>query len=548
MPSPDENEKQPEPTLETTRAAQPADDPGLIAGRYRIGHVLGRGGGGTVWLARDEHLGREVALKRVAGETDAEVLVERGLREARTSAALAHDNVVRVFDAFEHEGSPWIVMEYVPGRSLAQLLEGGRSLPVPQVARIGAQLASALAAAHALGILHRDVKPANVLLDEDAQTAKLTDFGIARGEEDHQLTRTGMVSGTAAYFSPELARGQDPAAASDVWALGATLYTAVEGRRPFPDAANAVAQLHTIAREEPLEPLRAGPLTPVLAGMLHDDPTRRWDAGRAARELGRVAAGGDSTATTTEQQVWGSAPTQQQAPVDSTRVVPVAQPRGYARERHAAPAAPHTPSRTAHAAPLTTTRRRSGVGAVLTWLVAIPLLALLGWLVWTVVGQGDGPGDGTSQTSTAPGASGEVTEAEANEFVRGFYQTLVRDGLDAARAKLGPDADVDPGITDGLTRIDYGNSVTTAGDDGAQQVAIDVTYNYGSTTYAQRETLLVAREDGQLKIVERSTTEPVITRPDEGDQGDGQTDDAGSGNNGNGNGRGNNGNGNNGDD
>src|SRR5690606_31774495 len=137
------------------------------------------------------------------------------------------------------EGSPWIVMEHVPGPSLSAVLEGGRALPVRQVARIGAQVATALAAAHGAGVVHRDVKPGNVLLtDESGRDAKLTDFGIARAEDDHQLTRTGMVSGTAAYFSPELARGEEPSAASDVWALGATLYAAVEGRRPYPDAGN----------------------------------------------------------------------------------------------------------------------------------------------------------------------------------------------------------------------------------------------------------------------------------------------------------------------
>ena len=258
---------------ETTTAAPLSEDPTLVADRYRILRTLGRGGGGIVWLARDENLGRQVALKKVAGEADTEILLTRGMREARTSAALAHDHVVRVYDAFEHEGAPWIVMEYVPGPSLAQLIEGGKALPPEQVARIGSQVATALAAAHGAGVLHRDVKPANVLLtDDSAEHAKLTDFGIARAEEDHQLTRTGLVSGTAAYFSPEVAQGQDPSPASDVWALGATLYTAVEGRRPFPDAPNAVAQLHTIVRETPAEPRLAGPLTPVLVGMLHGDP------------------------------------------------------------------------------------------------------------------------------------------------------------------------------------------------------------------------------------------------------------------------------------
>src|SRR5690606_12831928 len=179
-----------------------------------------------------------------------------------------------------------------PGPSLASLLEDGGRLPVRQVAHIGAQMATALASAHGAGVVHRDVKPGNVLLtDATGRDAKLTDFGIARAEEDHQLTRTGMVSGTAAYFSPEVAAGDDPSAAADVWALGATLYTAVEGRRPYPDAANPVAQLHTIVRDRPRPPERAGALTPVLAGMLDPDPRTRWTAARAAEGLSAVARG-----------------------------------------------------------------------------------------------------------------------------------------------------------------------------------------------------------------------------------------------------------------
>ncbi|WP_130014893.1 serine/threonine-protein kinase, partial [Serinicoccus sediminis] len=281
----------------TTSPAPASQDPSLVAGRYRIVRTLGRGGGGHVWLATDENLGRQVALKRVAGETDTEVLLSRGFREARTSATLAHQHVVRVYDAFEHEGSPWIVMEFVEGPSLAELISDGRRLPPDQVAAIGAQMATALAAAHRAGILHRDVKPANVLLTGgEGHDAKLTDFGIARADEDPQLTRTGFVSGTAAYFSPELARGEDPSTASDVWALGATLYAAVEGRRPFDERPNAVAQLHTIAREEPRPPRYAGELTPALRGMLDPDPATRWDAARAARERRAVAEGrGPST-------------------------------------------------------------------------------------------------------------------------------------------------------------------------------------------------------------------------------------------------------------
>ncbi|MFX0538004.1 serine/threonine-protein kinase [Ornithinimicrobium sp. Y1847] len=521
---------------DTTAAAPSLDDPGLVAGRYRIRRTLGRGGGGIVWLAEDEHLGREVALKKVSGEADTDVLLTRGMREARISATLASEHVVRVYDAFEHEGAPWIVMEYVPGPSLADLIQDGSHLPVRTVASIGAQVAAALAAAHGAGVLHRDVKPANVLLtDDSASDAKLTDFGIARGDEDHQLTRTGMVSGTAAYFSPEIAAGEDPSPASDVWALGATLYAAVEGRRPFPDAANAVAQLHTIVREDPIEPERAGPLKPVLAGMLNGDPQQRWTAERAARELRRVADAPEGSAGTTRgaagaaavgagsgsgpEEVWGAGATRQHAPVTSTRQVPVTQAAGgYARTQSPSgppprEAAPRTQSPRAQAprsAPRPVARRRAPSSrTVLTWLIAIPLLVLLGWLAWTIIDQTGGlGGDGSSQTSPVA-STGEVDAAEANQLVRSFYLALVGDGgLEEARTMLGPDAQVDPEIADGLTRIAYDNSVTTAGPDGTQQIEIDVDYTYGDTVLEQRETLLVGRnEAGDPVILERSTTD-----------------------------------------
>ncbi|WP_122262363.1 serine/threonine-protein kinase [Ornithinimicrobium cerasi] len=540
---------EPDPDLETTTTAPLADDPTLVAGRYRIERTLGRGGGGIVWLARDENLGREVALKKVSGETDTEILLTRGMREARTSAALAHDHVVRVYDAFEHEGSPWIVMEYVPGPSLADLIDGGTVLPPERVATIGAQVATALAAAHGAGVLHRDVKPGNVLLtDETGTHAKLTDFGIARAEGDHQLTRTGLVSGTAAYFSPEMAQGEDPTQASDVWALGATLYAAVEGRRPFPDAPNAVAQLHTIVREAPAEPRLAGPLTPVLAGMLHGDPQQRWSAERAAAALRTIAGGGETAEGRRGAGPAGTPPTwadaagtgaagaaaagvaagaagwadagtdtQQHHPVGTTRQVPVVE------GSHARAARPGR-ARPTVAPPRGPARSRPRWGTIAVWLLALPLAALLGWLVWTIATTGDGPGDGSGTTSTAPaGDARAVTPEEAGDLARTFYQTLLPPGgLDAARQYLGPDADVDPGISDGLTRVEWDQVTTEPAEDGSVAVGITVRYFYGESVLEQREDLVVARTEpgGSPLIVGRVTGEPAVTEPDSDSDGD----------------------------
>ncbi len=268
--------------------------PDLIAGRYRVVRAIGRGGMGTVWLCRDEVLGREVAVKQVGmlpGESATESA--RALREARSSAALNHRNVVSVFDVVDsQEGNAWLVMEYVPSKTLAEITRDEGQVPPRRAARIGAQVADGLAAAHAAGTIHRDVKPGNILVgDNDA--AKISDFGIARGAGDDQLTRTGLVTGTPSYFSPELARGEDPGPESDVYALGATLYAAVEGRPPYPEQRNAIVLLQKIAADEPPAPTHAGPLAGPIARMMDRDPRSRWTMADAAHALRRVAEHGD---------------------------------------------------------------------------------------------------------------------------------------------------------------------------------------------------------------------------------------------------------------
>ena len=261
--------------------------PEIIAGRYVVLRAVGRGGMGTVWLCRDELLGREVAVKQVGvlpGESVPDLA--RALREARSSAALQHPHVVSVFDAVEADDHIWLVMEYVPGETLSQLIARDGRLDPERVAAIGAQVADGLAAAHRRGTVHRDVKPGNVLIAGD--TAKISDFGIARTHGDEQLTRPGLVMGTPLYFSPELARGADPTPAADVWALGATLYAAVEGVPPIADRGNAIATLAAIADTRPPHPEHAGFLTDAIGRMLDPDPASRWTMADAAHALGRL--------------------------------------------------------------------------------------------------------------------------------------------------------------------------------------------------------------------------------------------------------------------
>jgi hypothetical protein len=277
----------------------------VLQGRYALLRELGRGAMGVVWLARDGLLRREVAVKQLLvpaglGQVAAGEAASRAMREARIAARLHHPNAISVFDVVTADGQPWLVMEYLPSRSLAETLAGApdKALPPAVVAAIGARVAAALAAAHELGIVHRDVKPGNVLLG-DRGAVKITDFGIARASDDVAVTQTGMMAGTPAYLAPEVARGFEPEAASDVFALGATLYAAVEGQPPFGVDENNLALLHRVASGQYRPPASAGPLTEVLHRLLAADPRARPTAATAAELLGGVerAAPADAVAT-----------------------------------------------------------------------------------------------------------------------------------------------------------------------------------------------------------------------------------------------------------
>ncbi len=265
----------------------------LIGDRYRLVARIGSGAMGVVWHAHDTLLNRGVAVKVLlvhGGMTTAQTQEanQRALREGRIAARLHHPHAISVYDVVEHAGRPCLVMEFLPSRSLSDLLAEQRFLPVDQVSRIGAQIASALAAAHAAGIVHRDVKPGNVLLAEDG-TAKLTDFGISRAAGDSTITATGVLAGTPAYLAPEVAQGHDAGYASDVFSLGATLYTAVEGEPPFGFAANPIALLYRIANESAPPPRQAGALTDTLVRMLRSDPDHRPAATEVEHALAGVA-------------------------------------------------------------------------------------------------------------------------------------------------------------------------------------------------------------------------------------------------------------------
>ncbi|GAB2849389.1 hypothetical protein GCM10022221_56030 [Actinocorallia aurea] len=266
----------------------------LLGGRYRLLGEIGRGGMGAVWRARDTMLDRDIAVKEVTfgpglSHREKEILKQRTLREAKASARLNHPNVVTVHDVVEEEGRPWIVMELVPAPSLQDILDTERTIEPHRAAEIGVQVLEALRAAHARGILHRDVKPSNILITDGVPArVVLTDFGIAQMEGDVTLTQTGLVMGSPAYIPPERVQGERATAASDLWSLGATLFAAVEGYAPY-ERPDAMAALSAALSEPVPRPRNAGRLTRVLEGLLTREPSARMTGEQALPLLSDVS-------------------------------------------------------------------------------------------------------------------------------------------------------------------------------------------------------------------------------------------------------------------
>ncbi|MEV4820295.1 protein kinase [Micromonospora sp. NPDC049274] len=324
--------------------------PQLVADRYRLLSPLGQGGMGRVWKARDEVLHRDVAIKELVpppGLTDEErrEMRERSLREARAIARLNHINVVRIFDVLRTDGDPWIVMEYVASKSLQDTLAEDGPVSVARTIEIGLGVLGALNAAHKAGVMHRDVKPGNVLLGDDGRVV-LTDFGLATIPGDPNVTRTGMVLGSPAYISPERAREGTAGPEADLWSLGATLYAAVEGKSPYARP-SAIATLAALATEPMPPPKNAGPLKPVLTGLLQKDPNERITAEVAERLL-RRAGGKRARGISLLDGVRRPGPNGPREP--RPPLVPAPRPAEESAARPVSPPAPRTPPPVAAAA------------------------------------------------------------------------------------------------------------------------------------------------------------------------------------------------------
>ncbi|MFI2029682.1 serine/threonine-protein kinase [Streptomyces buecherae] len=449
----------------------------LLAGRYRLGEVLGRGGMGTVWRARDETLGRTVAVKELrfpssVDEDEKRRLITRTLREAKAIARIRSNGAVTVYDVVDEDDRPWIVMELIEGRSLADVVRDDGALTPRRAAEVGLAVLDVLRAAHREGILHRDVKPSNVLIADDGRVV-LTDFGIAQVEGDPSVTSTGMLVGAPSYIAPERARGHRPGPPSDLWSLGGLLYAAVEGVPPY-DKSTAIATL-TAVMTEPLDPPKnAGMLEEVIYGLLAKDPTHRLDdAGARALLTAAVNAPDDvidrpvSAVEPTRTMPLPAAPTgpltpprpggARQAPAAGTLPGAAGRPAGRAagatglasggqptpRRDAATPPRPHAVPG-APAAPGPAGGSRASITDVvpkrtLVIVVVVVLLAVLGTVLAFAL-DGGGDGDKSGAQPTASSGQDQTTEPDpTGDDDANAPSTGAQDPTDQGEGKDGQD-------------------------------------------------------------------------------------------------------------
>ncbi|HEX5917979.1 MAG TPA: serine/threonine-protein kinase [Nocardioides sp.] len=455
----------------------------MIAGRYRLERQIGRGGSGTVHLALDEVLGRQVAIKRIGlipGADSAEA--ERAEREARLAAALNHPHVVSVFDLVDEEDVRWLVMEYVDGETLSERVRTSGPLDAAEAAMLLSQTADALVEAHDHGIVHRDVKPSNIMIAGGA--AKLNDFGIARSADDASLTQTGLVTGSPAYLAPEVASGSSATPASDVWSLGATLYHAVTGKPPYDVGDNLIGALYKIVHEDPPRLPDDHPMAGLLTVMMNRDIDARWPMPRVRDELARIARGQRSTVV--------AAPSPAPAR-EETGVLPPVQP-----------------------APVPSPARRHG-GARWAWLAAAAVLAVAAVVaayVWAGRGTPEALPDEeqprspeTSETapaSSSPTITAEDTRQQMDAFITSYLATVTSDPK-AAFEQLTPEFQEASGGFEGYMgwwgRVESATLAEVASDPSDLTVGYTVDYVMKSgDRNTERIRLQLERFDDRLLI------------------------------------------------
>src|SRR4051795_6041138 len=522
---------------------------------------------GTVWRARDELLGRQVAVKQVlpragADPHEAEQQRQRALREGRIAARLSHPHAISVYDVAVEDGQPWLVMEYLPSRSLAAVLSEDGLLRVDQVAQIGAQVADALAATHAAGIVHRDVKPANILIGEGSPQVqglvKITDFGISHASGDVTLTQTGQITGTPAFLAPEVAQGDEPGPASDVFSLAATLYTCLEGQPPFGMSGNSLQQLHRVAGGRIDPPRRCGTLTKPLLGMLEADPAARPSMTEVRDELAALAAhdGDTTTVLMARTDLRSSAPGRQRTEAFTPPPPPVDPPPPAAASsissiRTSTPPPPAAPARSpvvadVPAGPADGSRRRSPWLWVALGALVTAALVLGG--AWLTAGGNDGgaAAQGTSAsasaltststpaltststsadasssssaertsesaptttseaapTSTPSAPAGPVTAKDVRDFLNQYHQLVISDP-EAAWARTGPtlrQSVSEQGFVNFWSRFTDVKLSGVQAEDGSLTATGQVEFDYrnGSRQREQHQFTLVVGDNGEL--------------------------------------------------
>ncbi|MEU9159430.1 protein kinase [Streptomyces sp. NPDC048424] len=443
----------------------------VLAGRYRLVEPIGRGGMGKVWRAHDELLHRTVAVKELTAglyvaQADRDVMHARTQKEARAAARIQHPAVVVVHDVLEHDDRPWIVMEYIDGPSLAEAAKAAGRIEPREAARIGLHVLGALRAAHAVGVLHRDVKPGNVLLAKDGRVL-LTDFGIAAIEGDSSITRTGEIVGSIDYLAPERVTGGIPDPSSDLWSLGATLYTAVEARSPF-RRTSPISSLQAVVNDEPPALRQAGALGPVITALLRKDPVERPTADEAERMLLEAMEGREPKAA--------------QAYVPTRAVT--RDELGPAQEPFAEPAAPAergnaAPQTTSQTAPLPEPAETAPVPAPADqgngWLkraAGIALVAALlggGGVFGVLKYTGDSGNDGgADKNASAPDAKDGSGKPQAAAPPAGYNKVI------------DPIAGFTLFVPEGWTRKTNGDQIDYTPDDGKHliRIAADSTPDY----------------------------------------------------------------------
>ncbi|MET0821047.1 MAG: serine/threonine-protein kinase [Aeromicrobium sp.] len=410
----------------------------MLAGRYELDREIGRGGMGSVWLGHDTVLGRDVAVKQIGMATGGTAPdLERAEREAHLAARINHQNVVAVYDLVDEDGFQWLVMEHVDGPTLAGLIAERGSIDAAELAPIAEQVARALAAAHAHGIVHRDVKPSNILLTSDG-VAKLSDFGVARAQADASLTQTGLVTGSPAYLSPEVASGRTATSASDVWSLGATLFHALSGQPPYAVGDNVLGAMYRIVHEEPPR-LDDDPMAALVTSMMQHDPDAR--PSMAAVEQAAAALPRGAVAPLDLESTQGFAAFSDTQPVPEAPTVAAPPSATTAFRPLAPPVAEAAPEPTPHVG-------TSPRGSRMIWVAVGAIAAVIAIVLGLRLGGGDDDrpvADSPSSTPSSPGSEA-TTDAPAEDAttmaLKGFvadYLTTAPNDPDAGFAMLTPE-------------------------------------------------------------------------------------------------------------